>query len=102
MQRFLEKHAKQIRAVLSGFDRLRFRGTIRLLAHTQGMLKFLCHIHVFLKDFKAYARDHRTGSHCHRATGQGPRPALDLPRQSESLQGRNRARSPSRTAFARA
>ncbi len=56
MQRFIQQHAKGIRGVLSGFDRLRFRGTIRLLAHTQGMLKFLSHIHVFLKNFKAYAQ----------------------------------------------
>lgn len=56
MQRFIQQHAHQVTGVLSGFDRMRFRGTLRLLAHTQGMLKFLNHMHVFLKDFKAYAQ----------------------------------------------
>jgi hypothetical protein len=56
MQRFIQQHADQILGVLSGFDRLRFRGTLRWLAYTKGMLGFLNHIHVFLKDFKAYAQ----------------------------------------------
>ena len=92
MQRFIQQHAKRIRGVLSGFDRLRFRGTIRLLAHTQGMLKFLSHIHVFLKNFKAYAQGitERVRTATERlAKDHGP--ALDLPRQPESLQGRNRS-----------
>lgn len=56
MQRFIQQHADQITGVLSGFDRLRFRGTLRFLAYTQGMFKYLCHIGVLLKDFKTYAQ----------------------------------------------
>src|SRR5258708_18118027 len=56
MKRFLRTHADQIKGVLSGFDRMRFRGTLRWLAYAQGMKKFLDHIHVFLKDFKAYVQ----------------------------------------------
>lgn len=56
MKRFLRTHADQIKGVLCGFDRMRFRGTLRWLAYSQGMKKFLDHIHVLLKDFKAYVQ----------------------------------------------
>ena len=56
MQRFIQHHANQIKGVLSGFDRLRFRGTLRWLAYTQGMQSFLSKIGVLLKDFKTYVQ----------------------------------------------
>jgi hypothetical protein len=56
MQRFIQQHADQVTGVLSGFDRLRFRGTLRFLANTKGMFSYLCHIGVLLKNFKAYAQ----------------------------------------------
>jgi hypothetical protein len=34
MESFLKQYASQIKGVLSGFDRLRFSGTIRILANT--------------------------------------------------------------------
>lgn len=54
MKRFLQRHAAQIRGVLSGFDRLRFRGTLRWLAYTAGMRAFLSCSEVLLKNFKEY------------------------------------------------
>jgi hypothetical protein len=42
--------------VLSGFDRIRFRGTIRWLATEVGMMRFLWVIQMKLKDFRAYAQ----------------------------------------------
>jgi hypothetical protein len=54
MKRFIQQHSSEIRGVLSGFDRLRFRGTIRWLAYTQGMQSFLNHTGVLLKNFKEY------------------------------------------------
>ena len=56
MKRFIQQQADQISGVLSGFDRMRFRGTLRLLAHTNGMRKFLNHMGVLLKDFKTYVQ----------------------------------------------
>jgi hypothetical protein len=41
--------------VLHGFDRIRFRGTRRFLANVAGMMNFLWHRQVLLKDFKAFA-----------------------------------------------
>jgi hypothetical protein len=56
MRRFLQQHADQISGVLSGFDRMRFRGTLRFLANTRGLATFLNCIGVLLKDFKGYAQ----------------------------------------------
>lgn len=57
MNRFLQQHAAFVTGVLSGLDRLRLRGTKRLLAHTGGMLNFLFQRGVLLKEFKDYALD---------------------------------------------
>ncbi len=55
MRSFIQRHAGSVMGVLNGFDRLRFRGTKRLLAHAGGMMDFLFQERVLLKDFKAYA-----------------------------------------------
>ncbi len=54
MKRFLQRHLGRVIGVLNGFDRLRFRGTLRPLAHTGGMMEFLWGSQVLLKDFKQY------------------------------------------------
>lgn len=56
MNAFIEKHQKHIIGVLSGWDRLVFRGTLRLIAHLAGMCSYLRCRHILLKDFKAYAQ----------------------------------------------
>jgi len=57
MRQFMRVYESQTRGALSGFDRVRFRGTLRWLACVQGMANFLWQAHVLLKDFKAYAQD---------------------------------------------
>lgn len=55
MERFLERHQARIVGVLSGFDRLLFRGSLRSMSYLSGMNKFLsCH-HVLYKDFGRFA-----------------------------------------------
>jgi hypothetical protein len=49
---FLQRYAPMIQGVLSGFDRVRFRGTFRQIAHSDGMLKMLAVVRVWLKDFR--------------------------------------------------
>lgn len=56
MLSFLTRHASEVKGVLSGFDRVRFRGTIRWLASVDGLGTFLHHQGVLLKDFKPYAQ----------------------------------------------
>jgi hypothetical protein len=55
MERFLQRHESSVTGILSGFDRIRFRGTLRLIANARGLAALLCHLGVLLKDFKAYA-----------------------------------------------
>jgi len=55
MKKFLSHHAGQILGVLSGFDRVRFRGTFRQLAHREGLFSILCYLNVLLKDFADFS-----------------------------------------------
>jgi hypothetical protein len=56
MKRFIQQHAEQISGALSGFDRMRFRGTLRWLAYTKGMQWFLNSTGILLKEFKTYVQ----------------------------------------------
>jgi hypothetical protein len=40
MHEFIAKHQDQIAGTLSGFDRLVFRGTLRSIAHDEGMKRY--------------------------------------------------------------
>jgi hypothetical protein len=51
VQRFIARHASNILGVLSGFDRLVLRGTLRNIAFVAGMEVFLSMRRVLLKDF---------------------------------------------------
>src|SRR5580704_10414456 len=55
MERFIERHQDAIVGVLSGFDRVLFRGTLRSLSYLDGMDKFLGSQRVLYKDFGAFA-----------------------------------------------
>jgi hypothetical protein len=55
VKNFIQQLGKNILGVLHGFDRIRFRGTRRFLANVAGMMNFLWHRQVLLKDFKAFA-----------------------------------------------
>jgi hypothetical protein len=56
MKKFIRLHQSDVTGVLSGFDRLRLRGTIRWLATEVGMMRFLWAIQVKLKDFVHYSQ----------------------------------------------
>ncbi len=56
MEQFIAKHAEHVIGTLSGFDRLVFRGTLRMLAHRGGMMSYLWAVRVLLKDFAEHAR----------------------------------------------
>jgi len=53
---FISRHAKAVIGTLCGFDRLVFRGTLRLLAHRGGMMNYLGSAGVLLKDFAGHAQ----------------------------------------------
>jgi hypothetical protein len=57
VEQFIAKHAEHDIGTLSGFDRLVFRGTLRMLAHRGGMMSYLPHVGVLLKDLKRDIRE---------------------------------------------
>jgi hypothetical protein len=48
---FIHKHSASIIGVLSGFDRLRLRGTLRQLYCPRVMESYLSACHILIKDF---------------------------------------------------
>src|SRR5277367_639954 len=51
MKEFIAKHEKEIAGVLSGFDRLVFRGTLRSISYPEGMMHYLWAQQVRLTEF---------------------------------------------------
>jgi hypothetical protein len=60
MERFVTRHHDRIIGILTGFDRMRFRGTLRSISYTQGLQKWLNSRGVLLKDFGAFAEQRST------------------------------------------
>jgi len=54
MNQFIVKYQEHTSGVLSGFDRLVLRGTLRYIAFADGMFRFLGRVGVLLKNFGAY------------------------------------------------
>src|SRR5438876_4405626 len=51
MNAFLQRHQSSVMGMLSGFDRLLFRGTLRFLATAKGLMGYLWSVRTLLKDF---------------------------------------------------
>jgi hypothetical protein len=51
MQSFVSRHQHQIQGTLSGFDRLRFVGSLLRLSYVDGLAAFLAATGVLLKEF---------------------------------------------------
>lgn len=56
MKAFMDHYRSEIKGVLSGGDRLAFRGTIRWLASVAGLSSYLSYHQIFLKDFAPWAQ----------------------------------------------
>ena len=54
MQSFVSRHQHQIQGTLSGFDRLRFSGSLLQLCYVDGLGGFLHRAGVLLKEFGEY------------------------------------------------
>jgi len=55
MERFLKRHEDRLKGMLSGFDRVVFRGTLRSISYTRGAETWLCSRGIRYKDFFALA-----------------------------------------------
>jgi hypothetical protein len=56
MEQFVRRHQDAIDHILSGFDRVLFRGTLRSISHLEGFLTFLCAHHILLKNFGVFVK----------------------------------------------
>jgi hypothetical protein len=54
MKSFVQKHAAGVMGILSGFDRLVFRGSLREICYAEGMRRYLGAAGVLLKEFGAH------------------------------------------------
>ena len=57
MNSFVQRHAGSVIGTLNGWDRLRLRGTLRMLANLTGMIRFLSYTGHLFKDFGEYAKE---------------------------------------------
>jgi hypothetical protein len=57
MNPFLQRHADSVTGMLSGFDRLLFRGTLRMLATARGLMGYLWSLQVLLKEFGGWSQE---------------------------------------------
>jgi hypothetical protein len=57
MKNFLRRFGSSVAGVLHGFDRLRFRGSKRQLCHVTGVMSWLGHVRILLKEYTEFARD---------------------------------------------
>jgi hypothetical protein len=55
MERFLTRHSNRLVGVVSGFDRLLFRGTLRSISYVDGMDRFLSSQGILYKDVAGFA-----------------------------------------------
>ena len=81
MKLFVQRHARIVTGVLSGFDRLVLHGTLRLFSYPAGLLKYLCHHRVKLKDFGTHSRQlsDRIAAASLKAVEEAGRPIVYLP-----------------------
>jgi hypothetical protein len=66
MKTFVRQHEADIHGVLCGFDRIRFRGTLRSISFADGFFRYLCFLHILLTGFADFL--HGTGRKLKAAT----------------------------------
>ena len=58
MNEFVQRHSEKVIGSLTGFDRLWFRGTLRMISSVAGLLSYMCYRqggHTLLKDFRDWS-----------------------------------------------
>jgi len=81
MDRFIQKYQSDVTGVLSGWDRLMIRGTLRALAVASGMMNYLSYLGVLLKDFGRFVEgaSEKLRSACYETAHRLERPIQYLP-----------------------
>jgi hypothetical protein len=93
MERFVTRHRDRIVGILSGFDRMLFRGTLRSISYVDGLDKFLSSQHVLYKDFASYVErlSERLKTHAIAVAAESGRPYEYL--ASPQIRKEDRARA---------
>ncbi len=83
---FLDRHQDNVIGVLSGFDRILFRGTLLSISYRDGLDRFLSHHDVLLKDFGRFAGglSQTVKDHVQDLVAQSGRPYLYLESSKQS------------------
>ena len=55
--KLMELYKNKIMGAIRGLDRIRFRGTLRLLANQSGLRRFMSYTNILLKDFSGWVED---------------------------------------------
>lgn len=76
LKQFIKRYGERVTGVLSGFDRLLFRGTLRSLSRAEGLGKWLNWKGVQLKEFGAFVQQQsgRVKQHAQQMAGKARRP----------------------------
>ena len=100
MRDFPHRHQENVIGILSGFDRLRFRGTLRSICYADGLDRFLGAGRVKYRDFGSFAEglSERIKDHAEQMAQEAGLPFLYLHSSSQNPGNRPRHRSPSGTA----
>jgi hypothetical protein len=90
MDAFIQRHQQDVIGVLSGFDRMRFRGTLRSISYAKGLDRFLGAVSVRYQDFKEYVLglSQRVVDHGEQVARQAGRPFEYLASSSQDKQAR--------------
>jgi hypothetical protein len=93
MERFLTQYEDRIAGILTGFDRMLFRGTLRSISYPKGAEIWLSRRHVHLKDLSGYAQglSARIKSHATELAAHAHRPIEYLHSSRLSKEARARA-----------
>jgi len=93
MERFVTRHKNRIAGILTGFDRMRFRGTLRSISYVEAVQKWLNARGVLLKDFGTFAEQlsKEMVAHAHTVAKEAGRPFEQLKSWRISKEDRARA-----------
>lgn len=93
MERFVTRYQDRIAGILTGFDRMLFRGTLRSISYPKGAEIWLSSRHVLLKDFATFAQGltARVKAHAIQVAADAQRPVEYLESSRVSKEDRARA-----------
>lgn len=90
MDAFIQRHQEDVIGVVHGFDRMRFRGTLRSISYAEGVDQFLGRVGVRYKDFKetVLGWSERLIEHARQVAHQAGRPFEYLASSTEDKQAK--------------